>query len=103
MRRCGSLLQPMEISITSNASRLIGGTLTFIYDILCDVTVDRRTVLQTGLAMASTRGRTAPRTYLLQVLGHVAASHKQIAIGARPLTVGAHASCDLVLDDPKVS
>jgi len=65
--------------------------------------VDRRTVLSTGLAMASTRGRTAPRSYLVQVLGHTAASHTQIAIGARPVTVGAHASCDLVLDDPKVS
>ncbi len=26
-----------------------------------------------------------------------------MAIGARPVSVGAHASCDLVLDDPKVS
>jgi len=60
-------------------------------------------VLQTGLAMAATRGRTAARSYLLQVLGHTAASHTQIAIGARAVTVGAHASCDLVLDDPKVS
>jgi len=40
---------------------------------------------------------------MVQVLGHATASHKQIAIGARPLTVGAHASCDLVLEDPKVS
>jgi DNA-binding NtrC family response regulator len=60
-------------------------------------------VLQTGLAMTATRGRTAARTYVVQVLGHTTASHTQVAIGARPITVGAHASCDLVLDDPKVS
>jgi DNA-binding NtrC family response regulator len=67
------------------------------------VTVDRRTVLQTGLAMTSTRGRTASRSYVVQVMGQAKASHTQIALGARPLTVGAHASCDLVVDDPKVS
>ena len=60
-------------------------------------------MLQTGLAMAATRGRTAARSYVLQVLGHAAASHKQMALGARPVTIGAHASCDLVVDDPKVS
>ena len=70
---------------------------------LCDVTVDRRTMIQTGLAMSATRGRTAPRSYSVQVLGQTDASTKPIALGARPLVVGAHASCDLVLGDPQVS
>jgi DNA-binding NtrC family response regulator len=64
------------------------------------VTLDRRTVVQTGLATSSTRGRTAARSYHLQVLGHGGAT---IALGARPLVVGAHAACDLVLVDPQVS
>jgi DNA-binding NtrC family response regulator len=64
------------------------------------VTLDRRTVIQTGLATSTTRGRTAARSYHLQVLGHGGAT---IALGARPVVVGAHASCDLVLADPQVS
>jgi DNA-binding NtrC family response regulator len=64
------------------------------------VTFDRRTLIQTGLAMKSTQGRTAPRSYRLQVLGQDGGS---VALGARPITVGAHGSCDLVLADPQVS
>jgi DNA-binding NtrC family response regulator len=64
------------------------------------VTLDRRTVIQTGLATSTTRGRTAARSYNLQVLGHGGAT---LALGARPVVVGAHASCDLVLADPQVS
>ena len=64
------------------------------------VTLDRRTLIQTGLAMSTTRGRTAPRTYSLQVLGQPRAP---VALGARPVTVGAHAQCDLILEDPQVS
>jgi DNA-binding NtrC family response regulator len=64
------------------------------------VTLDRRTVVQAGLATSATRGRTAPRSYRVQVLGHDGAI---IALGARPVVVGAHASCDLVLTDPQVS
>jgi DNA-binding NtrC family response regulator len=64
------------------------------------VTLDRRTVIQTGLATSTTRGRTAARSYRVQVLGHGGAT---IALGARPVVVGAHASCDLVLVDPQVS
>jgi DNA-binding NtrC family response regulator len=67
------------------------------------VSIDRRTLVQTGLAMAATRGRTAPRSYTLQVLGQHAAAHRPVALGARPVTVGAHGSCDLVLEDPQVS
>jgi len=64
------------------------------------VAFDRRTLIQTGLAMTSTRGRTAPRSYSLQVLGQASPI---VALGARPVTVGAHGSCDLVLTDPQVS
>ena len=64
------------------------------------VTLDRRTVIQTGLATSTTRGRTAARSYNLQVLGPGGAT---VALGARPVVVGAHASCDLVLVDPQVS
>jgi DNA-binding NtrC family response regulator len=64
------------------------------------VTLDRRTVVQTGLATSTTRGRTAPRSYRVQVLGHDGAI---VALGARPVVVGAHASCDVVLTDPQVS
>ena len=64
------------------------------------MSIDRRTVIQTGLAMSNTRGRTAPRAYHLQVLGE---GGQTVALGARPIVVGAHASCDLVLVDPQVS
>jgi DNA-binding NtrC family response regulator len=64
------------------------------------VTLDRRTVVQTGLATSKTRGRTAPRSYRVQILDHGGAT---IALGARPVVVGAHAGCDLVLADPQVS
>jgi DNA-binding NtrC family response regulator len=64
------------------------------------VAFDRRTLIQTGLAMQSTRSRTAPRTYSLQVLDQTAAT---VVLGARPVIVGAHATCDLVLTDPQVS
>ena len=67
------------------------------------VTFDRHTLVQTGLAMASTRGRTAARAYVLQVLGPHADAHRPVALGARPITVGAHRTCDLVLEDPQVS
>ncbi len=64
------------------------------------MTIDRRTVIQTGLAMSTTKGRTAPRAYHLQVLGD---GGQTVALGARPIVVGAHAQCDLVLVDPQVS
>jgi DNA-binding NtrC family response regulator len=64
------------------------------------VSLDRRTVIQAGLAMSTTRGRTVARSYTLQVLGQGGAT---VALGARPVVVGAHASCDLVLVDPQVS
>jgi DNA-binding NtrC family response regulator len=63
------------------------------------VSLDRRTVIQTGLAMTATKGRTAARSYTLQVLGQAGG----VALGARPIVVGAHATCELVLVDPQVS
>ncbi|HEY5948863.1 MAG TPA: sigma 54-interacting transcriptional regulator [Kofleriaceae bacterium] len=64
------------------------------------MTIDRRTLIQTGLAMTTTKARTAARSYSLQVLGQDGA---RVALGARPITVGAHGSCDLILNDPQVS
>jgi DNA-binding NtrC family response regulator len=57
-------------------------------------------MLQTGLVNAGARGRAAPRTFQLQVLGD---APQTVALGARAVVVGAHASCDLVLTDAQVS
>ena len=67
------------------------------------MTFDRHTLIQTGLAMTTTRGRTAARSYRLLVLGQTSSATAAVALGARPVVVGAHASCELVLDDPQVS
>ncbi|MGE0549827.1 MAG: sigma 54-interacting transcriptional regulator [Kofleriaceae bacterium] len=64
---------------------------------------DRRTLIQTGLAMTATKARTAPRSYTLQVLGQQDAAPHAVALGARAIVVGAHGTCDLVLADPQVS
>ena len=53
--------------------------------------------------MSTTRGRTAPRSYSLQVMGHAGGPRTVVALGSRPVVVGAHDSCDLVLEDPQVS
>jgi DNA-binding NtrC family response regulator len=60
--------------------------------------IDRTTMLAAGIATVATRSRTAPRSWLARLGGG-----GQVALGARPVTLGAHASCDLVVDDPKVS
>ncbi len=57
-------------------------------------------MIQTGLVTPNAQKRTAPRAYKLQVLGQDGAA---VALGARPVVVGAHATCDLILADPKVS
>jgi len=64
------------------------------------MTVDRKTVLQTGLTTSATRGRAATRSWQLHVQGEGGAV---VMLGARPVTVGAHHGCDLVIDDPEVS
>jgi DNA-binding NtrC family response regulator len=60
--------------------------------------IDRTTMMASGLATTATRARTAPRSWLAR-----ASTGGQAALGARPVVVGAHATCDLVLDDAKVS
>ncbi len=57
-------------------------------------------MIQTGLVTPNAQKRTAPRAYKIQVLGQDGAI---VALGARPVIVGAHATCDLILTDPKVS
>jgi DNA-binding NtrC family response regulator len=64
------------------------------------VSFDRRTLIQTGLATPATRGRTAARSFQLQVVG---APGPSVALGSRAVVVGAHSSCDLVLTDAQVS
>jgi DNA-binding NtrC family response regulator len=66
------------------------------------VTADRQTLLETGLASARTRGRTAVRSCMCRVTlaDRVTA---EVPLGARPLAVGAGRECDLVLEDPQVS
>jgi DNA-binding NtrC family response regulator len=61
--------------------------------------IDRTTVLQTGLATSATRARTAPRSWIARLVG----TGGQVALGARPVVLGAAATCDLVVDDPKAS
>jgi DNA-binding NtrC family response regulator len=90
---CGESDQPPHDPVTANLSLILLGYPD-------GVGFDRRTLMQTGLATPRTQGRTAPRAYTLQVLDQRGIS---VALGARPLTVGAHSSCDLVLDDPQVS
>ncbi|RMH38912.1 MAG: FHA domain-containing protein [Deltaproteobacteria bacterium] len=51
--------------------------------------------------MRATRERTAPRSWVVQVVG--AAEPVQASLGARPIVVGAGRDCDLILDDPQVS
>ncbi len=57
-------------------------------------------MILTGLATSATKGRTVPRSYSVQILGH---EPRQVALGARPVVLGAHASCDVVLEDPQIS
>ncbi len=64
--------------------------------------IDRKTLMQTGLASRAAQGQTAARTYIARVVADVV-DPPQAMVGARPLVVGAHASCDLVIDDPQAS
>jgi DNA-binding NtrC family response regulator len=63
---------------------------------------DPRTLVATGLATPSARGRTAVRSCLCRVLSGDRVVD-EVALGARPLSVGASRDCDLVLSDPQVS
>jgi DNA-binding NtrC family response regulator len=64
--------------------------------------LDRKTIIQTGVATSSAAGRSPPCSWTCGVTtGDLAG--KTLSIGARPVTVGADAGCDLVLSDPTVS
>ncbi len=77
--------------------------------------IDRKTLLQTGLVSRSAQRSTPARTYVARVVADPPADSPistsgakgtispQATIGARPIIVGAHSSCDLVIDDPQVS
>ncbi|MBT8492456.1 MAG: sigma 54-interacting transcriptional regulator [Deltaproteobacteria bacterium] len=65
-------------------------------------TPTRETLMVTGLATEATRQRTAPRSWVLKLVGPDG-EVQQFSVGARPITVGAHRECDIILDDPKVS
>jgi DNA-binding NtrC family response regulator len=57
-------------------------------------------MILTGLATSATKGRTVPRSYSVQILGQ---EGRSVALGARPVVLGAHSSCDVVLEDPQIS
>jgi DNA-binding NtrC family response regulator len=57
-------------------------------------------MILTGLATSVTKGRTVPRSYSLQISGQ---HPRTVALGARAVVLGAHASCDVVLEDPQIS
>jgi DNA-binding NtrC family response regulator len=63
---------------------------------------DRETLFESGVVTSSAQKQSAARAYVLKV---TAGSSKgaQVALGQRPVVIGADALCDLVLDDPKVS
>ncbi len=62
----------------------------------------RETVSETGFATSNTAHRTPARSLLCEVV-EGASQGQCIAIGMRPIVVGADEQCDLVLEDPKVS
>jgi DNA-binding NtrC family response regulator len=62
----------------------------------------RETLWETGLATSTVQGKTAQRTYLCKVTSGPSTG-RQVALGARAIVIGADRTCDLVLDDPKVS
>ncbi len=79
--------------------RPVGGAVLHFRDAM---DADRMTVVETGLATSTVRGRTAARSFVCKVLSGEAAG-KNVALGTRPFVIGADPSCDLVVADPKVS
>ncbi|HTM23461.1 MAG TPA: sigma-54-dependent Fis family transcriptional regulator, partial [Kofleriaceae bacterium] len=65
-------------------------------------TPTRHTLMQTGVATTATRQRTAHRTWLCRAVTD-GKPPVEMAVGARPLVIGADRRCDLVLDDSQVS
>ena len=64
--------------------------------------VDRRTLVQTGLVTSTARGRTAIRSWTATITP-ASGEPRQLALGSRPVTVGADRQCDVVVDDPMLS
>lgn len=58
--------------------------------------------MQTGVAMRAVQGRTAPRSWVLRVVAE-GRETQTVPLGARPVLIGAHRDCDLILEDPQVS
>ena len=65
-------------------------------------TIDRNTLMQTGLINSAARGSAAARTYIARVIND-GGDGAETPLGARPVVVGAHRSCELMIDDPQVS
>ena len=66
------------------------------------MSIDRKTLVESGLATSLARGRTAVRTCICRVMqGDQAVT--EAALGSRPIVVGAGKDCDLILADPQVS
>ncbi len=66
------------------------------------MSIDRKTVAQTGLATSRTRDRTAARSWVCRVTTE-GQEPRQLSLGARPVVLGAGKDCSLVLQDPQVS
>jgi DNA-binding NtrC family response regulator len=66
------------------------------------MSIDRKTLVETGLATSLARGKTATRTCICRVL-HDDQVVSEVALGSRPLVVGAGKDCDLILTDAQVS
>jgi DNA-binding NtrC family response regulator len=64
--------------------------------------IDSHTLMQTGLVTQSARARAAIRSCLCRVMSGDRVV-EEVALGARPIAVGAARECDLVLADPQVS
>ncbi|MBI5509685.1 MAG: sigma 54-dependent Fis family transcriptional regulator [Deltaproteobacteria bacterium] len=62
----------------------------------------RNTVLETGIATGNLGNRAGVRSCLCRVISGPNVG-VEVALGARPLVIGAEAGCDVVLADPKVS
>jgi len=65
--------------------------------------LDRDTILHTGVATTLTQGRTAMRAMVCRVVGGNESGGGEVTFGGRPIAIGAGATCDLVVTDPKVS
>jgi DNA-binding NtrC family response regulator len=58
--------------------------------------------MQTGVATSATRQRTAARTWICRAVAE-GKPVIEVALGARPVVVGADRRCDLILEDDQVS